>query len=352
MVDTGGVRGKCFTAGRNAIAKPCDLCKDAIALLFCRKHSNFLCMSCDSKLHDNTKHEREWLCEVCEQAPASVSCKADMAALCITCDKDIHSVNPLASRHERIPVVPFYDSAESVVNCTTSLASLIDPVSCYGTSELTSYELAEVVKPIDLYTADIPFFDFGFAIPSDVVTTLDTHLHDHSVSDCMVPIEATTTQVVQHKSPYEFNLTKSVSSNSYNKSGSQSHSHSVCTSSIEPGVIPEENSMLEISAQPLIIPVNVGGTNIVPKARQLCAVDREARVLRYREKRKNRKFEKKIRYASRKAYAEKRPRIKGRFVKRSELRMELDVDRWLFNPEANISSYGPGVDQYGVVPSF
>jgi hypothetical protein len=40
---------------------------------------------------------------------------------------------------------------------------------------------------------------------------------------------------------------------------------------------------------------------------------------RYREKRKRRKFEKTIRYASRKAYAEVRPRIKGRFAKREEV---------------------------------
>ncbi|MQL80262.1 hypothetical protein Taro_012707 [Colocasia esculenta] len=44
-------------------------------------------------------------------------------------------------------------------------------------------------------------------------------------------------------------------------------------------------------------------------------MDREARVLRYREKKKRRKFGKQIRYASRKAYAEVRPRIRGRFVK-------------------------------------
>ena len=69
---------------------------------------------------------------------------------------------------------------------------------------------------------------------------------------------------------------------------------------------------------------------------QLSAVDLEARVLRYREKRKNRKFEKTIRYASRKAYAETRPRIKGRFAKRTDT--EVDVDR---------SLYG-----FGVVPSF
>lgn len=68
---------------------------------------------------------------------------------------------------------------------------------------------------------------------------------------------------------------------------------------------------------------------------QISPADREARVLRYREKRKNRKFEKTIRYASRKAYAETRPRIKGRFAKRTDI--ELDVDR---------------VSGYGVVPSF
>jgi len=46
---------------------------------------------------------------------------------------------------------------------------------------------------------------------------------------------------------------------------------------------------------------------------------REQRVARYREKRKSRKFEKTIRYASRKAYAEVRPRIKGRFATREEV---------------------------------
>ncbi|WVZ10789.1 hypothetical protein V8G54_015319 [Vigna mungo] len=44
---------------------------------------------------------------------------------------------------------------------------------------------------------------------------------------------------------------------------------------------------------------------------------REARVLRYREKRRKRLFSKKVRYEVRKMNAEKRPRMKGRFVKRS-----------------------------------
>lgn len=44
---------------------------------------------------------------------------------------------------------------------------------------------------------------------------------------------------------------------------------------------------------------------------------REARVSRYREKRRTRLFAKKIRYQVRKLNAEKRPRMKGRFVKRA-----------------------------------
>ncbi|XP_051147509.1 zinc finger protein CONSTANS-LIKE 16 [Andrographis paniculata] len=45
--------------------------------------------------------------------------------------------------------------------------------------------------------------------------------------------------------------------------------------------------------------------------------EREARVLRYREKKRMRLFSKKIRYQVRKLNAEKRPRMKGRFVKRT-----------------------------------
>lgn len=84
----------------------------------------------------------------------------------------------------------------------------------------------------------------------------------------------------------------------------------------------------------------------------MTGMDREARVLRYREKRKNRKFEKTIRYASRKAYAETRPRIKGRFAKRTEMEMDMEsemVDH-LYNSAASAAFM---VDSgYGIVPSY
>lgn len=60
-----------------------------------------------------------------------------------------------------------------------------------------------------------------------------------------------------------------------------------------------------------------GRTTEIVKEDELKAGRREASVLRYKEKRQNRLFSKKIRYQVRKLNAEKRPRVKGRFVKRN-----------------------------------
>lgn len=49
------------------------------------------------------------------------------------------------------------------------------------------------------------------------------------------------------------------------------------------------------------------------------AITRLARVARYKEKRRTRQFAKTIRYTVRKVNAERRPRVKGRFVKQGDL---------------------------------
>ncbi|KAF3331382.1 CCT motif family protein [Carex littledalei] len=55
-----------------------------------------------------------------------------------------------------------------------------------------------------------------------------------------------------------------------------------------------------------------------PDTCSLASVSRDCALNRYKEKKKKRKFEKKIRYASRKARADVRRRVKGRFVKAGE----------------------------------
>lgn len=115
-------------------------------------------------------------------------------------------------------------------------------------------------------------------------------------------------------------------------------------SSMDVGVVPE-STLSDISnsyvARTPKSTIDLFSGHPIQMPQQLSATDREARVLRYREKKKNRKFEKTIRYASRKAYAETRPRIKGRFAKRTDVEVEQMFSTAIMAETA-----------YGIVPSI
>ncbi|GAB4853603.1 hypothetical protein Ancab_017794 [Ancistrocladus abbreviatus] len=306
------------------------------------------------------------MCEVCEQAPASVTCKAEAAALCLTCDYDIHSANPLSRRHERIPVVPFFDSAEAVAKSTAApYASFVsdyvlkpEVIQDAAIAALDKAKAWLIPNPGSkvaagfLYSESDPLFDFNFNSPN-----LDIKIQDHqpgnlsaaATADGVVPTHSKSNfnYPINHPSKencFEIDFTRSkLSPFIYS---TQCISQSV--SSLEVGVVPDANSNstsevsypflksmssgLERSSAAMISTIQeAAGAGAPPLSR----MDREARVLRYREKRKNRKFEKTIRYASRKAYAETRPRIKGRFAKRSET-MESDAFSGSFLPDSSL----------------
>ncbi|GFY95322.1 CONSTANS-like 5 [Actinidia rufa] len=358
MGEGGRGGGKCFPAGWGMAAKPCDSCKSTVALLFCRVDSAFLCMGCDAKVHrvgnEHGRHERVWMCEVCEQAPASVTCKADAAALCVACDRDIHSANPLASRHERVPVAPFFDSAESVVKFAAAAATFLVVADETGPDTKTvppSWVIPDptvetLVDPPEIKSNDFLFSD------SDQLLDFDYPISIPNLgTDSVVPVQPVesqqpiTQEMMNHTSENYMEIDFIAPKLNY---AAQSLSHSFSSSSMDVGVVPDGSSVSEISypfAQTGHSSVDFYGS--VNKT-QCQGKDREARVWRYREKRKNRKFEKTIRYASRKAYAETRPRIKGRFAKRSEIEPET-MDRNFASGSYVFMVEAAG---YGVVPSF
>ncbi len=63
----------------------------------------------------------------------------------------------------------------------------------------------------------------------------------------------------------------------------------------------------------------VNNTNVA----STCAERRALAIARFLKKRKERKFEKKVRYASRKRLAEARPRVRGQFVKKTVAKEEV-----------------------------
>ncbi|CAO2168595.1 unnamed protein product [Urochloa humidicola] len=271
-------------------------------------------------------------CAVCGRA-AVVYCAADAAALCNPCDAAVHAANLLASRHERVPVA----MAAAVAAASGVYDDLFAPDDVDAASSWPAPPAAQQGSPQNgSSSASFTTSDSGGADLFDLFSDVDL--------------------------PAACGATGG-------------------------GYLPDGVAPVHHGAAPLWAAQPAGGMAatwaaaawspadaaafVVPSAAAVvaAAAERVARVQRYREKRKNRKFQKTIRYASRKAYAEARPRIKGRFVKRAAGAAASSSDSdaaatntadagkfWLSFSDDGRDGGGVGfyadAAAYGVVPSF
>ncbi|CAN6268403.1 unnamed protein product [Urochloa humidicola] len=311
-------------------ARPCDACGGEAARLYCRADTAFLCAGCDARAHGAaSRHARVWLCEVCEHAPAAVTCRADAAALCASCDADIHSANPLARRHERVPVAPFFGAlADAPRPFASSSAAAAVPKAAADDDGSNEAEAASWLLPEPDHGHKEGANTEAFFADSDTYLDLD---FARSMDDIK--------SIGVQNGHAELDLTGA-------KLFYSDHSMNHSVSSSEAAVVPDAAA----AAAPVVPVVSRG-------------LEREARLMRYREKRKSRRFEKTIRYASRKAYAETRPRIKGRFAKRTagagadgEDTLEEHEEEMYTSAAAAVAALmapGGGADaDYGVVPTY
>lgn len=125
-------------------ARPCDGCRMAPSVVYCRADTAYLCVSCDTRVHAAnrvaSRHERVRVCEACERAPAVLACRADAAALCAACDTQVHSANPLARRHQRVPVVPLPVAAIPAASVLAEVAATTTSI-CDKEEEVDSWLL-------------------------------------------------------------------------------------------------------------------------------------------------------------------------------------------------------------------
>ncbi|XP_052168451.1 zinc finger protein CO3 isoform X1 [Oryza glaberrima] len=314
-------------------------------------------------------------CDSCRSAPCAFYCLADSAALCATCDADVHSVNPLARRHRRVPmgVVAAPGAGGAFVVRPAGGVNSSWPIRegrrCYydgeEDEEATSWLLFDPLKDSsdqglppfgDALVADFLNLGGGAGEKEDASSSKDCSSshgkssegsHEFAVPGEPVPERQGFGAVSMDITDYD------ASNFRRGYSFGASLGHSVSMSSLENmstvpdcGVPDITTSYLRPSKSTIDLFTAAAGSpvaahSIMSPPQFMGAIDREARVHRYREKRKTRRFEKTIRYASRKAYAETRPRIKGRFAKRSDT--DLEVDQY-FSTTADSSC--------GVVPTF
>lgn len=369
----------------------CDSCQSASCAVYCRADHAYLCAGCDARIHVAnqlaSRHERVLVCEACEHAPAAFTCKADAASLCATCDADIHSANPLARRHHRVPVQPIsgclygppaanYPTRElgSGVDIEESMRVRdVEEVDEDEEDETTSWLLLNTSKNNIttnnnnnnqnnnnqrnngfLFGGEDEYLDFeeynsctgnqyqdqynqqqqnNFSVQQDQMK--------NEGNDSVVPVQYGALDQHHHQQNFQLEIEYEASKSGYTYPGSLSHSVSLSDGSIVP-----DSTMSDISnmhSRPPKGTIDLFSSPPIQMPAQFSPMDREARVLRYREKRKTRKFEKTIRYASRKAYAETRPRIKGRFAKRTDAEVEVDQ---MFATSVMADT------GYGIVPSF
>ncbi|XP_059670507.1 zinc finger protein CONSTANS-LIKE 2-like [Cornus florida] len=357
----------------NNWARVCDLCRFASSSVYCLADSAYLCTWCDARVHVESHHKRVRVCAACERAPAAVLCKADAASLCTVCDKDIHSANPLAHRHHRVPVQPISGclfgppatdgSATNDLDCSFLAEETEETIDEEDEDEAASWLLLNPIKNNHRYQNNSgSLFGDQYLDLVDYNPCQDNQFSDRYIDqqqqysvpqksyggDRVVPVQCGDQGKNQPQIHTSFQFGMDYDQTS--KSASTYHTsigHSVSPSSMDVGVVPEpEPTMSDVSIshpRPSKGTIDLFTNTPTQMPPQNTPMDREARVLRYREKKKMRKFEKTIRYASRKAYAETRPRIKGRFAKRTNVEVE---------EEQMLSTTLMVEHGYGIVPSF
>ncbi|KAG9448656.1 hypothetical protein H6P81_008621 [Aristolochia fimbriata] len=259
-----------------------------------------------------TTKEVAWMCDVCEWAPATLTCKADGAALCCACDADVHSAaSPYnyASRHRRLPILlptsghgrHQYFSAQPD-HFSSSLA--LPPPKYFNTTTTTTTNTTttqqqqhhhhrpylsdhddQKLNYDHLLPAVKDFWSSNDETPQENNFQLDNMGLGRPKAAHEYPTFSTTTPLLNYM-------------------------HSVCFP-CNGGSISSSESVKANRTRSVEYCLSQGNTT----TSCFTSVEREAKILKYREKRTKRNYGKTVRYWTRKADAETRPRIGGRFAR-------------------------------------
>ncbi|KAL1220615.1 putative zinc finger protein CONSTANS-LIKE 11 [Cardamine amara subsp. amara] len=318
----------------------CDCCGTEQALVYCKSDSAKLCLNCDVCVHSanplSQRHMRSLLCEKCFSQPASVHCLNEKVSLCQECHWDASNCSGLGHNLQNLNP---YSGCPSPADFTKIWSSILEPSVSNWVSPFANTDFGiSKMKELD---------DWDYLSTSSVTQT--QILKDHS---SLFPMESNfpkgcsgldlCEEINLEDAPLHFNASNDII-------GCSSPNHTKCYQYEDSSK--EENK--NISLPSLLLPALNG--NVVPSLSlsmsnitgessvndyQDCGISpgfligdspwesnvevsfnpksRDEAKKRYNQKKSKRMFGKQIRYASRKARADTRKRVKGRFVKSGE----------------------------------
>ncbi|CAI0447805.1 unnamed protein product [Linum tenue] len=336
----------------------CDYCNQATAVLYCRADSARLCLACDREVHSTnqlfTKHTRWLLCDACDASPASIFCETERSVLCQNCDWETHR-HSFSSLHSRRPIDGFSDCPS--VNELMGLLGFED----LGVKKFLVWESPPVGSIDDLIVSVDSGRDLkALGVPplpknrnaacgrykEEIIrqlrrmARLEPQLNsekgefDHTGSlGSLAPEQnslQTSTGCEPHVEPALFPYYEEHVFHWHNDNedaANQAFVSSILRANLdEHSETPDKQSNAagegtfandgDEAAQPHHPATTLPATALKVTAYELLnSQERDSAISRYKEKKKTRRYDKHIRYESRKARAESRTRIRGRFAK-------------------------------------
>ncbi|KAI0489466.1 hypothetical protein KFK09_029309 [Dendrobium nobile] len=325
-------------ANADANAVTCDFCDSKRAVVFCRADSARLCLACDREVHAaNTvsfRHNRSLLCDSCAFAPATIFCPTPphRLVLCSSCDFNAHQADD--HRHNRRAIDPFTGCPAGAV--LAAALGLGDDKGLLPDKVEEDWDLAWEVPQVfswdDLISqpTTTPFHGFqaiGIPPPPKDKTSscgkredeIHRQIHKLIISETDgVDYSEENVPVMECKSLQLENLQLGKLDNEYGYAPIFVEIPSCEMAVSDPVEVSQER---QIGSSSLASETFVDSTMEAasyPSLPKDEVHDRSSVILRYKEKRKTRRYEKLIRYESRKVRADSRVRIKGRFAKANQ----------------------------------
>ncbi|XP_028789126.1 zinc finger protein CONSTANS-LIKE 13-like [Neltuma alba] len=350
--------------------RPCDYCGDSTGILYCRADSAKLCFSCDREVHSTnqlfSKHTRALLCDACNDSPATILCSTESSVFCQNCDWERHNLS-LSLVHDRRPLEGF-----------TGCPSVSELLSILGFEDLGKKALFStedsgvcdvgsgdgfVGSELEEGLSDLFVWDAPAVVSLDDLISSTSSSHNYQAMEVPPLPKNRKAACGQHKEEIISQLRELAKSEpipeQYLKSASLSTGFE---HEFEADIFPSYERIIHMQTNVLeghrdsetanqVVPPNTslykeealdfhsvstvcgnhtylssGGqlnsfnsenSSTTPKVAsyELTSQERDSALLRYKEKKRTRRYDRHIRYESRKVRAESRTRIKGRFAK-------------------------------------
>ncbi|CAE5966499.1 unnamed protein product [Arabidopsis arenosa] len=353
----------------------CDFCGEQRSMVYCRSDAACLCLSCDRSVHSanalSKRHSRTLVCERCNAQPATVRCVEERVSLCQNCDWSGHnnSNNNNSSSSSTSPQQHKRQTISCYSGCPSSseLASIWSFCLDLAGQSICEQEMGMMNidddGPTDNKNCNEDKKDVFVSIPEtssaaqgksssakDVGVCEDDFYGNLGMDEVDMALENYEELFGVAFNPSEelfghggidslFQKHQTIAAEGGNSVHPAGSNDSFMSSKTEPiicytskpahsnisfsGVTGESSagdfqecgasSSIQLSGEPPWYPPTSQENNACSHS-----VTRNNAVMRYKEKKKARKFDKRVRYASRKARADVRRRVKGRFVKAGE----------------------------------